>query len=191
VIFHNSISNFDSVPLKDSFNEPLYKSGQEPEQRKRKILSEKYLHPFHKKIETAIAQGKSFILDAHSTISSQGVKDNQIELMNYQITVPEKEITYFCPDEFIETYAKELTKRLPEIKITVNKSRYDKVYGHVCGQHSVNSPRRVGSKVPAILQETNQCLYLNSDGTPDIKAMETLRRTFAEALSQMMEKLVL
>jgi len=181
----------DSVPLKDSFNEPLYKPGQEPEQSMREFLSQKYLYPFHKNIETAIAQGMCFMLDAHSTISSRGVTDNQIELMNYQITGSNKETTIFCPDIFIETYAEELAKRLPDIKVTVNESKYHKVYGHVCGQHSVNSKKRVGSKVPAILQETNQCLYLNADGTPDIKAMETLRRAFAESLDQVLEKEIL
>jgi N-formylglutamate amidohydrolase len=71
----------DSVPLKDSFGEPLYKPGQEPGTEKREFLSRKYLYPFHDRIETAIAQGKSFLLDAHSTITSRGVEDNQIELM--------------------------------------------------------------------------------------------------------------
>lgn len=180
----------DSVPLKDSFYEPLYRYGQEPEQAKRKILSHKYLHPFHKEIEDTIAQGISFLLDAHSTISSRGITNDQIELMNYQITGPNEEKTIFCPDIFIETYAEELAKRLPDIKITVNESRYDKVYGHICWKHSINADKRVGNKVPAILQETNQSLYLNGDGTPDIKQMETLRRTFAEALTKMAEKLI-
>jgi hypothetical protein len=58
--------------------------------------------------------------------------------------------------------------------VTVNESRYDTVYGHVCGKHSVNSNKREVNKVPAILQETNQWLYLNSDGTPDVIAMDTL-----------------
>jgi hypothetical protein len=181
----------DSIPLTDSFIEPIYRHGQEPERSMREFLSQKYLFPFHSGIEETIAQGMRFMLDAHSTISSRGVTDNQIELMNYQITGHEKKTTFFCPDKFIETYADELSKRLPEIKITVNESRYDKVYGHVCGHHSINSDKRVGNKVPAILQETNQSLYLNSNGTPNINAIETLRRAFAEALGQMREKLFL
>lgn len=180
----------DSVPLKDAFNEPIYRYGREPEQPEREFLAHKYLYPFHKEIEETIVQGMSFMLDAHSTISSRGVADNQIELMNYQLTGANEEKTVFCPDIFIETYAEELAKRLPDIKITVNESRYDKVYGHICWKNSVNSPKRIGEKVPAILQETNQSLYLNGDGTPDIKSLETLRRTFADALSKMLEKLI-
>jgi N-formylglutamate amidohydrolase len=179
--------NLDSsVPLRDALNEPLYKSGQEPEPPKRKALSEKYLTPFHQRIEQEIARGKTFMLDAHSTVSSRGVEDNQIELMNYQTT--DKETSYFCPDVFIEIYAEELTLRLPGIKVTINKSRYDKVYGHVCGRHSINSSTRQGGKVPAILQETNHQLYLNTDGTPNVEAMETLRRAYAESLYRMMER---
>ena len=100
------------------------------------------------------------------------------------------ERTCFCPDALIETYAEALTALLPGIKITVNESRYDRVYGHVCAEHSVNSfkPRR--NRVPAILQETNHKLYLNADLMPDHKALETLRRAFAAALYQMKTKLL-
>jgi hypothetical protein len=179
----------ESVPLKDSFNERVYNPGQEPEKSKREFLCRKYLRPFHEMIEAAIAEGKTFMLDAHSTVSSRGVKDNQIELMNRQAAGPDNEAAIFCPDIFIETYAEELAKGLPGLKITVNESKYDKVYGHVCGRHAVNSRRREGSRAPAILQETNMSLYLSGGGTPDIKALETLRRAFAEALGRMMERI--
>jgi hypothetical protein len=129
------------------------------------------------------------MLDAHSTLTARGVADNQIELMNLQVSGPDGEPTYFCPDVFIESYASELERLLPEVKVTVNESRYDQVYGHVCGQHSVKAMNRVGNKVPAILQETNQNLYLNPDRTPDIEALERLRRAFAQALYRMGRKI--
>jgi hypothetical protein len=41
-----------------------------------------------------------------------------------------------------------------------------------------------GSRVPALIQEINQHLYLNADKTPDVSAINRLRHTFAEALSE-------
>lgn len=179
----------DSVPFNDTLGEPIYQPGLEPNQTLRQFLSKKYLQVFHQSISTEIARGKTFMLDAHSTMTAQGVADNQIELMNFQVSNSDEEPKYFCPDVFIESYANELCKRLHEVKVTVNKSKYENVYGHVCGAHSVNAMTRVGNKVPAILQETNQKLYLNADRTPNLEALETLRRTFAEALCKMTEKL--
>lgn len=179
----------DSVPLKDVFGEPVYQYGLEPDLKLRRSLSRKYLRRFHQDISTEISRGKTFLLDAHSTLTAKGVADNQIELMNLQVSGPDGEPTYFCPDIFIETYASELEKLLPGTKVTVNESGYDRVYGHVCGEHSVNAMTRVGSRVPAILQETNQKLYLNADRTPNMEALEKLRRAFAQALSRMSRKI--
>jgi hypothetical protein len=110
--------------------------------------------------------------------------------MNFQATSEDGERTYFCPDMFIETYANALTKMLPGIKVTVNQSRYDRVYGHVCAEHTVNAMTRVGNRVPGILQETNLKLYMSADQTPNYKALETLRRAFAEALYQVKKKVL-
>jgi N-formylglutamate amidohydrolase len=175
-----------SVPLKDTFGESVYKPGCEPNLELRQSLSTKYLNEFHKSIEMEINFGKTFMLDAHSTITAKGVADNQIELMNFQVSRLGIEKTRFCPDVYIETYAKELVKRLPGIRVSINESGYHNVYGHVCGEHSIDAMTRMGTRVPAILQETNQQLYMNSDGTPNLKALETLRRAFAEALYEMM-----
>lgn len=179
----------DSVPLKDGSNRPVYRSGLEPDIKLRQSLSQKYLHLFHQNISREIASGKIFMLDAHSTVTAKGVADSQIELMNFQIPDKDGKPKYFCPEAVIETYANELIKRLHGVKVTINQSRYDKVYGHVCGEHSINSLSRVGKRVPAILQETNQKLYINSDNTPDLAALETLRRACAEALYQMSQKI--
>ncbi len=178
----------DSVPLKDILGEPIYRHGREPDRKLRQSLSRQYLRKFHRDISTGIARGKTFMLDGHSTMTAQGIADNQIELMNFQAPNPDGKPTYFCPDIFIETYANQLAKMLPEINVTVNESRYGRVYGHVCGEHSINAMRRVGNRVPAILQETNQKLYMYADRTPNVEAVETLRRTFAQALYQMSKK---
>ncbi|MDD4877211.1 MAG: N-formylglutamate amidohydrolase [Dehalococcoidales bacterium] len=174
-----------SVPLKDSFGEPIYRAKHNPGLELRQFLSKKYLRKFHQSIARAL-RFRTFMLDAHSTITAKGVADNQIELMNYQISPQNGERVQFCPDSFIETYAEELIKRLPGIKVSVNESKYHYVYGHVCGAHSINAATRVGNRVPAILQETNQNLYMNTDRTPNLEAIETLRRVFAEALYEMM-----
>jgi hypothetical protein len=180
----------DSVPLKNRLAKDLYKKGEEPDITLKQLLARKYLKPFHYDISKKIVKDKiNFMLDGHSTVTSHGVADNQIELMNYQVSPINSTKTVFCPDAFIEIYAEELAKMLPEIKISVNESEFDTVYGHVCGQHSINSMKRKGARVPAILQETNQKLYMNRDMTPDIFAIETLRRVFAESLSTMITKI--
>jgi N-formylglutamate amidohydrolase len=175
----------DSVPLKDVRGIPIYRPGREPEKRLRKFMSEKYLHPFHQAISKKIGRGIQFLLDGHSTISARGVSDNQIDLMSFQITELEDKPRTFCPDEIIEAYAGALQKRLPGVNITINGSEYCTTYGHICAAHSVNSFKRVEDRVPTLLQETNERLYRNADGTPNIEALNRLRRAFAESLAEM------
>ncbi|MBI2832593.1 MAG: N-formylglutamate amidohydrolase [Chloroflexi bacterium] len=178
-----------SVPLKDIIGEPIYRPGREPDLRLRESLSEKYLREFHRSIEKKISIGKTFMLDAHSTVTAKGVNENQIELMNFQVVPQDNNTMRFCPDIFIETYAEELAKRLPSIRVTVNESKYYNVYGHVCGAHSIDAMTRIGKRAPAILQETNQQLYMDSNRAPNLEAIETLRRAFAEALYVMMRRI--
>jgi hypothetical protein len=177
-----------SVPLIDFQGQNVYRSGLEPHSKLRKSLSRKYLQAFHRSIAREIRGGKNFLLDAHSTVSARGVADNQIEIMSYQLARDGKTRTDFCPPEIAETYANALVKRLPGVKISLNASRFDLVYGHVCGRHSINANGRRGSRVPAILQETNQHLYMEPGGTPDLVALETCRRAFAEALFELKRK---
>lgn len=172
----------DSVPLRDMHDEPVYRSGAEPDGRLRRTLAGKYLAPFNKAIEDYIVSGAGFLLDGHATLTARGVADDQIDLMNVQHSALDDEPCNFCPDIYIEAYAAELRKRLPEVRVTVNGSEYFSVYGHVCAQHSVNAMGRVGGRVPAILQETNQQLYMNPDNTPDMAAINRLRRIFAQSL---------
>lgn len=178
----------ECVPLRDPLGEPIYRPGREPDQALRRHLSAKYVRAFHQGIEEEIARGRTFMLDAHSTVTAKGVADNQIDLMSFQISREGEGRTDFCPDAFIQGYADELARRLPWAKVTVNESEYHGVYGHVCGEHSINAGTRVGSRVPAILQETNQNLYMDEGRLPDFEALETLRRAFAEALCAMSGK---
>ncbi|MBN1188878.1 MAG: N-formylglutamate amidohydrolase [Dehalococcoidales bacterium] len=174
-----------SVPLKDIAGDPVFRPDHEPDRTLRRYLARKYLDEYHRRIENEISLGKTFMLDAHSTVTARGVEDNQIELMNYQLSPQTGQKVRFCPDIFVETYAEALAKRLPGIRVTVNESGYHSVYGHICGKHSVDAMTRVGNRVPAILQETNQNLYMKLNGTPDIEAIEMLRRSFAGALYDM------
>ena len=172
----------DSVPLKDVRGESVYKNQREPDIEQRKALSMKYLKTFHRRIEDCIESGAEFLLDGHSTVTARGVTDNQIDLMNFQHSYLDENPRYYSPEVYVESYATELRKRLPEVKVTVNSSEYYTVYGHVCAEHSVNAMGRVGNKVPAIIQETNERLYKNPDRTPNVEAINRLRRVFAESI---------
>jgi len=172
----------DSVPLQDVWGRPVYKQGREPSIASRRQLAMKYLTPFHTTIEESVRAGATFLFDGHSTVTARGVADNQIDLMNFQHSHLDDGPLYYSPDTYVETYAAELRKRLPDVMVTVNASEYYTVYGHVCAAHSVNAMTRSGSRVPALIQETNQQLYMNTDRTPNVSAINRLRRAFAEAL---------
>jgi hypothetical protein len=174
----------DSVPLRDVYNRLVYRPGCEPSLELRKQLALKYLTSFHTTIKEKISTGVNFLLDGHSTVTARGVADNQIDLMNFQHSQLDDGPLFYSPEIYIQTYAEELRKRLPNVKVTVNASEYFTVYGHVCAAHSINALKRIGSRVPAILQETNQKLYMHSDRTPNITAINRLRCAFAEALAQ-------
>jgi N-formylglutamate amidohydrolase len=171
----------ESVPLKDVCGEPVYRERREPDDGLRRSLAEKYLKTFHRKIEECIESGMEFLLDGHSTVTARGVDDNQIDLMNFQHSVLDESPRHYSPDVYAEAYAAELRKRLPDVRVTVNGSEYFTVYGHVCSEHSVNAMGRVGGRVPAIIQETNERLYRNPDRTPNVEAINRLRRVFAES----------
>ena len=178
----------DCVPKKDVFGRELYRSHHAPGDALRRALSDKYLLPYHQSITDTITKGIDFLLDGHSTISANGVADNQIDLMNYQHTPLDDRPVFFSPQIFIETYAKALRKRLADIVVTVNDSEYHHIYGHVCAHHCINTLKRTGNRVPGILQETNQALYLNPDGTPNVSALNRLRKAFAEAIYETLVK---
>jgi hypothetical protein len=174
----------ECVPIRDVFNRLVYRPGCEPSVELRKQLALKYLTSFHTTIKEKISTGVNFLLDGHSTVTARGVADNQIDLMNFQHSQLDDGPLFYSPEIYIQTYAEELRKRLPNVKVTVNASEYFTVYGHVCAAHSINALKRIGSRVPAILQETNQKLYMHSDRTPNITAINRLRCAFAEALAQ-------
>lgn len=174
----------ESVPLKDVYGKPVYRQGCEPDPTLRKRLAEKYLNPFHHRIEKAIAEGAAFLLDGHSTVPARGVEENQIDLMNFQDSPLDKGPLIYSPQVYIETYATQLARRLPDVKVTINASEYCTVYGHVCAAHSINAMGRVGRRVPSILQETCDRLYRNPDKTLNVKAINRLRRAFAESLEE-------
>ncbi|MBU2228630.1 MAG: N-formylglutamate amidohydrolase [Proteobacteria bacterium] len=176
----------DSVPLKDVKGRAVYAEGREPDLKLRAALSATYLKTFHKTIEDNIAEGAVFLFDGHSTVTARGVADNQIDLMNFQHSTLDKNPVYYSPDVYVETYASELRRRLPEVKVTVNSSEYYTVYGHICAAHSVNERGRAGLRVPAFIQETNERLYKNPDRTPNVMAINRLRRAFAESIRETM-----
>lgn len=173
----------DCVPLIDVHGLPVYRSGREPTVELRHRLVDKYLRGFHRAIEDHIAAGAEFILDGHSTVTARGMADNQIDIMNFQHSALDEGPVYFSPQPFAEAYAEELRLRLPDVRITTNASHYRDVYGHVAAAHSVNAETRVGSKAPAIVQETNERLFMNPDRTPNVEAVNRLRKAFALSLT--------
>ncbi|NLA42261.1 MAG: hypothetical protein GX874_12850 [Smithella sp.] len=179
----------EAVPVRDVFGRPIYRSAYEPSPSMRAAWSDKYLKPFHRGIEENISAGASLLFDGHSTVTARGVATNQIDLMNVQHTQREAKVLHYCPDVIVETYADELRKRLPDALVTVNASEYVAVHGHICAAHSVNALKRVGARAPAFIQETNENLYKNSDGTPDVGRINRLRRAFAESLAQTLQSL--
>jgi predicted double-glycine peptidase len=179
----------ESVPLLDVFGRSIYRTGFEPSAAMRETWSDKYLKPFHRSIEENISAGAGLLFDGHSTITARGVADNQIDLMNFQKTGGDNEPLYYCPDVIVETYAAELRKRLPDVLVSINSSEYINVHGHVCAAHSVNATKRTGARAPAFIQETNEHLFKNADGTPNLAQINRLRRAFAESLSQTVQSL--
>lgn len=178
----------DSVPLRDVFGRAIYREGAEPDESARISLSDRYIAPFHREIGDRIAAGGRFLFEGHSTITARGVGDDQIDIMNYQRSAEDGRRVRFSPDIYIGIYAEELQKRLPEVSVTVNSSEYDDVYGSICAEHSVDSMVPAIGRAPAILQETNQRLYLDEDGVPDLVRLNILRVAFAESLSVMYQK---
>lgn len=178
----------DCVPLRDVRGRPVYRRGREPERDLRLALVEKYLRPFHAAIAGHIAAGAGFLLDGHSTVTARGMADNQIDIMNFQHSALDDGPVHFSPRDYAEAYAEELQLRLPEVKVTINASQYFTVYGHVAAAHSLNARRAAGNRVPALVQETNEHLFTHPDHTPDVSALNRLRKAFALSLAAAWER---
>ncbi len=169
---HPDVLN-DSVPVNFG-KESLYKNI--PNIEKRKELIKKYHNSFHEFIEKT---DKEFILDGHAMRSGQpdeyGI-DNKgdIFLFNWQNPLGTE---LSAPDVIIETYAKELKKLLPELKIVINPKKFQYTYGHSMAKHGLNGTGK--NSVPFILQETDEKLYLGKSP----KTLNKLQRAFAEALT--------
>ncbi len=166
-------------------NIPIYKNELELELRW--LLIKRYHVLYHTKI---INTKKNFILDGHSTNST--CVDDAGNPLTADIYLSDSQKSALDPPEGIKTapdgylacYANELQKRLPSLKIQLN-SAYSATYGHIMSLHGAN--RRNGT--PLILQETNEDLYMKNN-IADYKAIEELRRVFAEALKMLLLRFV-
>jgi hypothetical protein len=144
----------------------------EPTEPERALLSRRYIVPFHQEISERIEVGCGFLFEGHSTIAARGVEEHQIDIMNFQRSPEDGRRHRFSP----------------EVSVTVNISEYATVYGSICGTHSADSMVRVGRRAPALLQETNQRLYLDEEGVLDLSKLNALRVAFAESLSATLRK---
>lgn len=178
----------DCVPLRDVYGEPVYRPGREPSPALRRALADRYLRPFHRSLGDAIAAGGEFLLDGHSTVPARGVAENQIDIMNFQHSPLDDGPLRFSPAVFAEAYAEELRRRLPEARVTVNASEYFHVYGHVAAAHAIESFARVDRRVPALVQETSERLYKSEGRTPNLRALDRLRRAFAFSLAAALDR---
>ncbi len=174
----------ESVPL-DIRGERVYKKGKEPSLKIRKELIKKYYEPFINRIEKT---KKSLILNGHSTIAGHGSLDNKklgyhILLLNYFIVSGKKKVC--APLKIIKHYAIELKKRFPNLKIGLNKE-YNHGYETIGVEFGTDQICE-GRKVPVILQETDESLYMKGDKI-NYQKLNRLRKAFASSLLSTMEK---
>lgn len=177
---------------------PIYKNGQTPSKKLKKIIIEKYHLSFHEKIKKS---KNIFILDGHST--KTGLKDldgdkveKDIIVSNWQNSKLDiKGGIYTCPDEYVDCYLEELDKRLLNHKIErVSKKEieknieYDTTYGYIESKYGLNDFKSKNGRSPLIFQETNEDMYI-SNGKLDINKLEEVRRIIAESFMNMIIKM--
>jgi len=162
-------------------NMPVYCN--QPSYITRKMMIHKYHMPYHLQIAKT---EKIFILDGHSmndaAIDIQANKKvYDIDISNFQQSkYHSPEGFYSAPQKYLDIYANELQKRLPNLTIGINAT-YCNTYGHIMAEHGTTLIHKDNKKAPLLLQETNEKIYLNN-GKPDMVAINSLRHIFAEAI---------
>ncbi|MEP7134515.1 MAG: N-formylglutamate amidohydrolase [Chloroflexota bacterium] len=180
----------ESVPLSlDGL--PVYETGLEPSLKQRQLMIKRHLE-FHRTIAN---HEKTFILDGHSTVTGHqdaaGIQAlDDIILSDWQKSVLDPpDGIHTAPPGYLETYAEELERRLIGFNLRITKNTtYSSTYGHIMATHGWNGKSEKESRVPLLLQETNEALYVKN-GIPDVRLIEELRRIFSEAIATMLEKL--
>ena len=165
---------------------PIYRPDHALTIGQRKVLLKKYHTTFHRSIDR---RQKIFILDGHSTVTGHAdAAGNQVA---DDIILGDRQASPLdppggirtAPDGYLETYAEELERRLSGFQLRISRNTtYASTYGHIMAAHSWNGIGERGRRVPLLLQETNEDLYIKN-GKPDWLMIEELRRVFAEALS--------
>lgn len=168
----------------------IYKDNLMPDIKLQKYLIKKYHLGYHNNLMNI---EKVFILDGHSTITGltddvgNKVQDDIIiyDFQNSKLDPPTG--VKSAPEGFLESYAEALTKSLPNLRIALNTT-YTSTYGHILATHGWDGKSKKSHRAPLILQETNENLYINNY-ILDIKAVEELRRTFADSIVCMLNKM--
>ena len=91
----------------------------------------------------------------------------------------------FAPAGYIDFYAGEINKRMPNLIIGKN-SVYLFVYDHLCATLGWDGSSNKNHRVPVIHQETNESLYIIDDQL-DLPRLHHLQQVFAEAILATMQ----
>lgn len=174
----------ESAPLKvDELH--IFKKGREPTIEFRKQMIRLYHYDYHKQLACI---PKKLILDGHSVTESDFGNEREtpmedILIEDYQASPLDPEVGIkTAPKGYAETYIEELQKRLPsDFTISLN-TKYVSTYGHVLAFHGWDGiVPRYGRRVPVLLQETNERLYIGNRHQL-LDNLDFLRKAFADAL---------
>lgn len=170
---------------------PVYRRGKRLSLNFKRMLVRKYHDAYHAAIK---GSRKSFILDGHSTVT--GHADAGGNEVCDDIIISDRQQTPWdppggirtAPDGLMEIYAEELARQLGSgIRVGCNTTYCD-TYGHVMACHGWDGIQPRNGRVPLLLQETNEHLYIKGS-VLDVLALEVLRRAFAVSLSRMVQKM--
>jgi hypothetical protein len=184
----------DCVPVRNWFDHPLY--NEDKTLAWRKSMYNRYHKEFHRVIvANLMMKPASIILDCHSTTygdrEDAGNRfDNDIALASFQTTKYDVNgLTKTCDGALIDIYANFLSKALPKLKVGVNTDYLTKTYGHIEASYGTSDVASTDPiRAPLILQETNENLYTNSDGSYDGKKGGELNKIFAEVMKKTVKK---
>ncbi len=117
------------------------------------------------------------MIAGHGSLGKEKIKEDIV--ISDWLELNKKKIQ-FAPKKLADFYAKELRKRLPELKIGRN-SVYTSSYDYICASFGTDKKSKDKFKAPVIHQETSEELYIKNNKI-DYKKLNILKKAFAESL---------